>query len=425
MPVTVLVGCQWGDEGKGKIVDVLSSQVDIVARYQGGNNAGHTVVIGDRKFVLHLLPTGILHQGVTSVIGNGVVVDIMGLGQEIDEAEAAGLNPMNRLLIAEQAHLILPQHGALDRAREKSLGKGKIGTTGRGIGNAYSEKAARRGLRACDLRDKDHFVERYREFAAYCNDVLTKLFDEPPLEAEESLEQLLHWGQRLKPIITDTVTFLNDAASAGKSILAEGAQGVLLDLDFGTYPFVTSSNPSPGGACTGLGLSPRHISGVTGIVKAYTTRVGEGPMPTELTDEMGEKLRSEGGEFGATTGRPRRCGWFDAPAVRRSAQISGTTDLTLTKLDVLSPFEEIPVCTAYDTPAGRVTRLPFDLVQLKAARPVYETLPGWKTDLTKVRDASQLPEAARNYIARLEELIGTRINRVSVGPDRAQTISRG
>lgn len=422
LSVTVLVGCQWGDEGKGKIVDVLSSQVDVVARYQGGNNAGHTVVIGGKKYVLHLLPTGILHDGVKSVIGNGVVVDVLGLMREIREVESHGLTVLDKLLLSENAHLILPQHGAMDRAREKQLGAGKIGTTGRGIGNAYSEKAARRGLRACDLRDKDHFARRYREFSGYCNDVMTKLFGEEPLNVEESLAELQEVANHIRPIIADTVTFLNDAIAAKKNVLCEGAQGVLLDVDFGTYPFVTSSNPSPGGACTGLGISPRCIDNVMGIVKAYTTRVGEGPMPTELTDEVGEKLRAEGGEFGATTGRARRCGWFDACAVRRSTQISGTTDITLTKLDVLSAFDEIPVCVAYDTPAGRTDKLPFDLEILKAAKPVYEKLPGWKTDISGARQAADLPQAARDYIARLEQLIGTPITITSVGPDRAQTI---
>lgn len=423
MPVTVLVGCQWGDEGKGKIVDVLSSQVDIVARYQGGNNAGHTVVIGGKKYVLHLLPTGILHEGVTSIIGNGVVVDLLGLGREIGEVEGYGMSVEGRLLVAENAHLILPQHGALDRAREKSLGAGKIGTTGRGIGNAYSEKTARRGLRACDLRDKDHFARRYREFADYCNEVLTKLFGEEPVNVEAELEKLLVIGEQVKPMITDTVSFINDALKAGKTVLAEGAQGVLLDVDFGTYPFVTSSNPSPGGACTGLGVSPRHVTEIIGIAKAYTTRVGEGPMPTELLDEVGEKLRTEGAEFGATTGRPRRCGWFDGPATRRSTQISGTTNISLTKMDVLSPFAEIPVCVAYDTPAGRVDRMPFDLEQLKAAKPVYETVPGWQTDLSGVRRKEDLPEKAIAYIRYLEKLIETPITMIGVGPGREQTIT--
>lgn len=422
MSVTVLVGCQWGDEGKGKIVDVLSSQVDIVARYQGGNNAGHTVVIGGTKYVLHLLPTGILHDNVMSVIGNGVVLDVLGLAAEMDEVEAAGIKTDGKLLLSEQAHLILPQHGALDRAREISLGKDKIGTTGRGIGNAYSEKTARRGLRACDLRDKDAFAAKYRAFATYTNEVLTKFFGVEPLQSEDYLEHLLTVAERVKPIITDSVSYLNNALKEGKTILAEGAQGVLLDIDFGTYPFVTSSNPSPGGACTGLGISPRHIDKIIGIVKAYTTRVGEGPMVTELLDDVGEKLRAEGAEFGATTGRPRRCGWFDAPAVRRSVQISAPTDITLTKLDVLSIFEEIPVCVGYDTPMGRTDVIPFDLEVLKASTPIYETVKGWNCVLDHVTKAEDLPQEAKDYIKYLEKLIETPITMVSVGPDRVQTI---
>jgi adenylosuccinate synthase len=416
-----LVGCQWGDEGKGKIVDVLSSRMDVVARYQGGNNAGHTVVIHGDKYVLHLLPSGILHDKVVSVIGNGVVVDPIALVAEINEVESHGFAVAGKLLISEQTHLILPQHAALDRAREAALGDSKIGTTGKGIGSAYAEKMARRGIRACDLRSRDHFVAKYRQLAAYCNEMLTKFHAAPPMDAEETLEALLAAADRLRPFITDTVTFLNDAIKAGKHVLCEGAQGVLLDVDFGTYPFVTSSNPSPGGACTGLGISPRHVTSIMGIVKAYTTRVGSGPMPTELIDATGEAMRREGGEFGATTGRPRRCGWFDAPAVRRSLQISGCTEITLTKLDVLSIFDEIKICTAYDTPMGRTPLLPFDLEVLKAAKPVYETMPGWRMPLTEVRSTGELPVEARNYIARLQELMDTRIHMASVGPDRKQT----
>jgi adenylosuccinate synthase len=422
VPVSVVVGCQWGDEGKGKIVDYLSSEVSVVARYQGGNNAGHTVVINGDKYVLHTLPSGILHSGVTSVIGNGVVVDVRGLVEEIREIEVNGFSVEGKLMLSEQAHLILPQHAALDRARETALGAAKIGTTGKGIGSAYAEKMARRGVRACDLRNKDHFAARYREFALYCNDVLTKFFGVEALEVEPILEELVGCGDKLRPLIGDTVTFINDAIAQGKQVLAEGAQGVLLDVDFGTYPFVTSSNPSPGGACTGLGISPRYINRIIGIVKAYTTRVGSGPMPTELIDETGERMRKEGGEFGATTGRPRRCGWFDAPAVRRALQISGCTEITLTKLDVLSIFDEIRICTAYETSAGRMDILPFDLEILKSAKPIYETVPGWGLELTEIRAQREFPEKAAQYVARIQELLGTPINTVSVGPDRRQTL---
>lgn len=422
MPVTVLVGCQWGDEGKGKIVDYLSPKMDVVARYQGGNNAGHTVVINGDKYVLHTLPSGILHQGVISVIGNGVVVDVRGLTEEIREIEHNGFSVEGKLLLSEQAHLILPQHAALDRARESALGSARIGTTGKGIGSAYAEKMARRGLRACDLRNKDHFALRYREFAQYCNEVLVKFFGVEPLVVEPILEELLQCGAKLSPYIADTVTFLNEQIAAGKTILAEGAQGVLLDVDFGTYPFVTSSNPSPGGACTGLGISPRHVDNIIGIVKAYTTRVGSGPMPTELDNEVGERMRQEGGEFGATTGRPRRCGWFDGPATRRALQISGCTEITLTKLDVLSIFDEIHICTHYETSMGRMELMPFDLEVVKSAKPVYETMPGWGLELSEIRAPREFPEKALNYIKRLEELMGVPIKIVSVGPDRRQTI---
>ncbi|MCC5877747.1 MAG: adenylosuccinate synthase [Candidatus Sumerlaeia bacterium] len=422
MAVTILVGCQWGDEGKGKIVDVLSSQMDVVARYQGGNNAGHTVVIHGDKYVLHILPSGILHDRVTSVIGNGVVIDPRALVEEINEVEGHGFGINGKLMISEQAHLILPQHAMLDRARELSLGEGKIGTTGKGIGSAYGEKMARRGLRVCDLRDSKKFTEKYRSLAFYCNEMLEKYYGQEPIDADSLLDELLDCAARIRPFIADTVTYLNDAVRAKKQILCEGAQGVLLDVDFGTYPFVTSSNPSPGGACTGLGISPRFIDNIMGVVKAYTTRVGSGPLPTELLDQVGEDLRKEGGEFGATTGRPRRCGWFDAPAVRRSLQVSGCTEITLTKLDVLSIFDEIPICTSYETSEGSTQLLPFDMEILKTAKPVYESMPGWKVPLSDVRDPKDLPKETVDYIKRIEKLLNTRITMASVGPDRRQTL---
>jgi len=419
----VLVGCQWGDEGKGKIVDVLAPSTRFVARYQGGNNAGHTIVIGGKKFVLHTLPSGIFHEGVISVIGNGVVVDLLGLAAEMDKVEAGGLSLAGRLLLSEHAHLILPQHSALDRAREASLGAAKIGTTGKGIGIAYAEKMARRGIRACDLRHPNVFTEKFAELAAYTNEILTKLHNLPPVNFDEHLVQLLAVGERLCPIIVDTVTLLNDAIKRGETILAEGAQGVLLDVDFGTYPFVTSSSPAPGGACTGLGISPRHVSDIIGIAKAYTTRVGSGPMPTELLDATGEEIRKVGGEFGSTTGRARRCGWFDGPATRRAVQIAGCSEITITKLDVLSIFDQIPVCTHYEIDGERTALMPFDPVQLAKAKPVLETIPGWKADLTGVRNAADLPAAARAYVNRLQEILETPIRLVSVGPDREQTLS--
>lgn len=425
MPVTVIVGCQWGDEGKGKIVDYMSSKMDVVARYQGGNNAGHTVVINGEKYVLHLIPSGILHDAVVSVIGNGVVVDLVGLVKEINEIEGNGFEVEGKLLISEQAHVILPQHGILDRARETSLGAKKIGTTGRGIGTAYAEKMARRGIRACDLRHKDTFVRKYREFGAYCNEVLTKFFGVEAVDVEAHLEELLKCGERLRPMLCDTVTYMNNAITSKKNILAEGAQGVLLDVDFGTYPYVTSSSPAPGGACTGLGISPRHINSILGIVKAYTTRVGEGPMLTEQKNEVGERIRKEGGEFGATTGRARRCGWFDAPAVRRAIQVSGCTGIVITKLDVLSILSEIPICVGYETPSGRTNLLPFDVSEIDQCKPIYETMKGWESDLSHIREAGKLPQPAIDYILRLQELMGVPIDMVSVGPDRRQTLAFG
>lgn len=421
MPVTVLIGCQWGDEGKGKIVDVLAPGVDYVARYQGGNNAGHTIVVDGKKFVLHLLPSGVLHKGIKNVIGNGVVVDVRGLAGEIAKIQSAGFDLTGRLFLAENAHLILPQHGVLDRAREAMLGAEKIGTTGRGIGIAYEEKVARRGIRAGDLLYRDRFVAKYRDLSARANRELP-LHGATPVDFDVQLDEVLAASDAVRPFITDTVAMLDDAIDKGASILAEGAQGVLLDVDFGTYPFVTSSNPSPGGACTGLGISPRHVSSIIGIVKAYTTRVGSGPLPTEQLNAEGEELRRIGGEFGATTGRPRRCGWFDAPAVRRAVRISGCTSITLTKLDVLSHLAKIPVCVAYETAQGRKCLLPFGSEELAAVKPIYEEVDGWQCDLTGITDPERLPAPAIAYIKKLQELIGAPIDIVSVGPDRAQTL---
>lgn len=420
------MGCQWGDEGKGKIVDVLAAESHLVARYQGGGNAGHTVIIGDKKFVFHLLPSGVLHDGVKNLVGNGVVVDITTLLEEVDMLRRDGIEIEDRLFIAEHAHIITPLHKAIDQAMERVRGKGKIGTTGRGIGTAYADKARRMGLRVCDLRSPDVLVAKYRKLADYHGAILSRVFGADPPAVEESLEELLALSKRITPMIVDSVSLVNDALAAGREVLAEGAQGVMLDIDHGTYPYVTSSSPTPGGACVGLGVAPTQIKRVIGIVKAYTTRVGEGPMPTELHGEEGERLRAAGGEFGATTGRPRRCGWLDLPVLRRSIQITGCTELVITKLDVLDEYSEISICTDYDVPGvGRTPVMPFDLERTKVARPIYESVPGWNAKSCDVTDPAQLPEKAHAYLRRIESELGVRVSMVSTGPARAATVPLG
>ncbi len=404
-------------------MDVLASQSDLVARYQGGSNAGHTVVIGDKKYVFHMMPSGILHDGVKSLIGNGVVVDVMSLIGEMEGVEKEGVNVMERLLLSEQAHVILPLHKIMDGAYEEARGAGKIGTTKRGIGLAYADKARRIGLRLCDFRYPDLFAQKYRELAKVHSDILTSVYKVEPPDLESSLEEVLACRERVVPLLCDSVAVVNDALKAGKEVLCEGAQGVLLDIDHGTYPFVTSSSPTPGGACTGLGIPPTSITRVIGIVKAYTTRVGEGPLPTELHGVEGETLRKFGGEFGATTGRPRRCGWFDAPVVRRSLQISGCTDLCITKLDVLDAYGEIPICTHYDMPSGETSNLlPFDLEQTKVAKPAYTTAKGWASSTSGLKNLEELPEKAIEYLNKLEHYLETPITMVSTGPARDATI---
>ena len=422
MPATVVIGLQWGDEGKGKIVDVLAADTDIVARFQGGSNAGHTVIVGDKKYVFHMMPSGVLHPGVSNVIGNGVVVDPFSLCREIDMLKAAGIDVMDRLLLSEQAHIILPLHAAMDAAAESAKGAGKIGTTLRGIGLAYADKARRVGLRLCDFRRPDAFARKYRELAEAHGAILRSVFNAQPPDTEADIARLLEAGARLAPMLCDSVAYLNDALAKKKNVLCEGAQGVMLDLDHGTYPYVTSSNPTTGGACTGLGIPPGRISRVIGVVKAYTTRVGEGPFPTELLGEAGEELRRQGGEFGATTGRPRRCGWLDIPLLRRATQICGCTEVVVTKLDVLDGREELPVCMAYDSPEGELPLMPFDPALLAASKPRYETFRGWGTPTTGIGSAKDLPDAARAYVQRLEAAIATRVSMVSTGPARDSTI---
>ena len=421
MPAIVLLGAQWGDEGKGKATDLLGGRVDYVVRYQGGNNAGHTVVIGDEKYALHLLPSGILSPGVIPVIGNGVVVDPAVLLHEMAGLEARGVDT-SRLLISASAHLITPYHVTLDKVSERFLGKSKIGTTGRGIGPTYMDKVGRLGIRVQDLFDPSILRQKVEGALANKNQVLIKVFNRRELEVDAITEELLQYAEPLRPHVADTALVLNDALDAGKIVLLEGGQGTLLDVDHGTYPFVTSSNPTAGGACTGSGIGPTRVTRVIGILKAYTTRVGSGPFPTELHDEWGERLRSVGGEVGVTTGRPRRCGWFDAPIARYASRVNGLTDIFLTKLDVLTGIERIPVCVAYDIEGQRITELPMTQTDFHHARPVYEELPGWTEDISGARSIEDLPPNAQAYVRYLEELSGAPISAIGVGQDRDATI---
>jgi adenylosuccinate synthase len=431
--VTLIVGAQWGDEGKGKIVDLLSQEADIVARYQGGANAGHTLVIDGKKYVLHLIPSGILHPRVQCVIGNGVVIDPVALMDEIKMLEDYGINIAGRLFISHRAHLIMPYHKLLDAAREKAASakddstnrKNAIGTTGRGIGPAYIDKASRTGVRIVDLLDRKRFSDKLRTNIGEVNKLLSKIYDYEQLDAEKIADEYCQFDTQIDPYITDTTLFLHDAIQSGKRVLLEGAQGAMLDVDHGTYPFVTSSNPTSGGAATGLGLPPTAIQRVMGVVKAYSTRVGNGPFPTELHDETGENLRKIGHEFGATTGRPRRCGWLDAFSLRYSVIVNGITEIALTKMDVLDSFDEIKICTGYMLDGKAQKSLPADADTLERIEPVYETVKGWKSSLEGIRTFEDLPEAAKAYIARIEQLSGARVSIVSTSPDRADTIIRG
>ncbi len=419
MNIAVL-GAQWGDEGKGKIVDLLTRHFSIVARYQGGHNAGHTVYAGGQKFVLRLLPSGILHSGITCVIGNGLVVDPQALFAEIDELARAGITVGDRLVISDKAHLILPYHRELDLLSEARRGERRIGTTSRGIGPAYEDKIARRGVRVGDLANADSLEEAVQQNVAARN----RLIADSTMDWRQVLTELKAAWTRMAPWVADVSLFLARAREAGRPIMFEGAQGTLLDIDHGTYPYVTSSNATIGGALTGLGIGPRAIDGVLGVAKAYTTRVGEGPLPTELTGELGNRLRESGQEFGAVTGRPRRCGWYDAVAVRYAVRVNGLDALALTKLDVLDGLDELQVCTAYRCRGATLTEMPGDLAQLSASEPVYETLPGWTSPSAGVRDFDRLPREARAYIARLEEVTGVPAAIVSTGSAREDTIVR-
>jgi adenylosuccinate synthase len=421
MPAIVLLGAQWGDEGKGKATDLLGGRVDYVVRYQGGNNAGHTVVIGDAKYALHLLPSGILSPGVIPVIGNGVVVDPAVLLQEMAGLEERGVDT-SRLLISASAHLITPYHVTLDKVAERFLGSSKIGTTGRGIGPTYMDKVGRLGIRVQDLFDPSILRQKVEGALGNKNQVLVKVFNRRELEVDAITEELLQYAEPLRPHVADTALVLNDALDDGKIVLLEGGQGTLLDVDHGTYPFVTSSNPTAGGACTGSGIGPTRVTRVIGILKAYTTRVGSGPFPTELHDEWGERLRSVGGEVGVTTGRQRRCGWFDAPIARYATRVNGLTDIFLTKLDVLTGIERIPVCVAYEIEGRRIDELPMTQTDFHHAKPIYEELPGWTDDISSARSIEDLPANAQAYVRYLEELSGAPISAIGVGQDRDATI---
>ncbi len=425
MPNTILVGAQWGDEGKGKVIDVLTAQADVIVRYQGGSNAGHTVITGGKKYVLHLIPSGILHPGKQCVIGNGVVLDPFDLLTEIDMLREQGIEPAGRLFISNRTHMVMLWHRALDAADEARRAQDKkIGTTGRGIGPAYGAKMGRSGLRVGDMIRPD-FLARVKEFTEAAN-VTLAAWGAPILDVQNMLTSYRQATESLAPYIADTVAFVNAADRAGKSILLEGAQGTMLDIDFGTYPFVTSSNPTAGGACTGSGLSPRRIDRVVGVIKCYTTRVGAGPFPTELCNATGEQLRQKGVEFGATTGRPRRCGWFDAVVGRYAAMVNGVDFWAMTKLDVLDDQPILKICTAYVDAAGvRLETFPADLSLLERCTPVYEEMPGWLTPTSHVTRYEDLPLKARAYVERLVALIGGRLGILSVGPARETTLRMG
>jgi adenylosuccinate synthase len=421
MPAIVIVGAQWGDEGKGKASDLLGDSVDYVVRYQGGNNAGHTVVIGEESYALHLLPSSVLSKSAVPVIGNGVVIDPGVLLEEIDGLAKRGVS-CDRLLISANAHLIMPHHIALDKVTERHLGNSRIGTTGRGIGPTYADKAARVGIRMQDLFDPGILLQKLELVLREKNQVLTKVYNRRTIDAAAVAQEYLGYGERLGRYVADTGLILNQALDQDKVVLLEGAQATLLDVDHGTYPFVTSSSPTAGGACAGSGLGPTRITRVIGILKAYTTRVGAGPFPTELTDAQGEWLRKTGSEYGVTTGRPRRTGWFDAVIARYSTRVNGITDFFVTKLDVLSGLEKVPVCVGYEVNGHRQDEMPMTQTEFHHAVPIYEYLDGWWEDISRAKDPADLPRNARAYLAALEDLIGAPISAVGVGPRRDQTL---
>jgi adenylosuccinate synthase len=419
--VIAIVGGQWGDEGKGKIIDLLAEKAQIVARFSGGDNAGHTVINPYGKFRLHLVPSGIFYPQVTCIIGNGVAINPAVLLKEIDDLQNHGVG-ISHLFISDRAHLIMPYHTLLDRLEEERRSKGALGTTLRGIGPAFADKVARLGIRAGDLLYKDVFLSRLKSALELKNIVLTKVYQASPLSLEEIYQQYCHYGERLVPFIRETSSIIREAATKGEFVLLEGAQGALLDPDFGTYPYVTSSSPLAGASCIGAGLGPRGIDRVVGIFKAYNTRVGAGPMPTELKDEIGDFIREKAREYGATTGRPRRCGWFDAVAGRFSVQINGLSDIALTHLDIYDGFSSIKICTAYKFKGEVLTSFPSDVAILGKCQPIYEEVDGWQESISGIRNFKKLPTEARNYMSRLEDLLSCPISLVSVGPDRRQII---
>ncbi len=421
MPAIVLIGAQWGDEGKGKATDLLGDRVQYVVRYQGGNNAGHTVVIDDESYALHVLPSGVLSPQVTPVIGNGVVIDPGVLFEEIAGLEQRGVS-CERLLISANAHLIMPHHRALDKVSERFLGNARIGTTGRGIGPTYADKVARMGIRVQDLFDPGILQQKLDLVLRDKNQLLTKVYNRRGIDAKKTAAEYIAYGERMRPYVADTGLILGKALEAGEVVLLEGAQATMLDVDHGTYPFVTSSSPTAGGACVGAGLGPTRITRVIGIVKAYTTRVGSGPFPTELHDEQGEYLREAGGEYGVTTGRPRRTGWFDAVVARYAARVNGVTDFFVTKLDVLSSLDKIPVCVAYEVDGTRHAEIPMTQTEFHHAKPVYEYLDGWWEDISQCRSFGDLPAAAQHYIKTIADISGAPVSAVGVGPRRDQTL---
>jgi len=419
--VIAIVGGQWGDEGKGKIIDLLAEKAKIVARFSGGDNAGHTVINPYGEFRLHLVPSGIFYPQVTCIISNGVAINPAVLLKEIDDLQNHGIG-ISRLFISARAHLIMPYHILLDRLEEERRSKGALGTTLRGIGPVFADKVARLGIRAGDLLDKDVFLSRLKSALELKNIILTKVYQVSPLSLEEIYQQYCHYGERLVPFIRETSSIIREAATKGEFVLLEGAQGALLDPDFGTYPYVTSSSPLAGASCIGAGLGPRGIDRVVGIFKAYNTRVGAGPMPTELKDEIGDLIREKAREYGATTGRPRRCGWFDAVAGRFSVQINGLSDIALTHLDIYDGFPSIKICTAYKFKGEVLTSFPSDVAILEKCQPIYEELDGWQESISGIRNFKKLPVGARNYMSRLEDLLSCPISLIAVGPDRRQII---
>ena len=423
MSAIIIVGAQWGDEGKGKATDILGGRVDYVVKPNGGNNAGHTVVVGGEKYELKLLPAGVLSENATPILGNGVVVNLEALFEEIDGLEARGANA-SRLKISANAHLVAPYHQQLDRVQERFLGKHAIGTTGRGIGPTYADKVARVGLRVQDVFDESILRQKIESALDVKNQMLVKMYNRRAISVEETMDYFGRYAERLEPMVIDAERMLNDALSAGKHVLMEGGQATRLDVDHGTYPFVTSSNPTAGGACVGAGIGPTRITGVLGIIKAYTTRVGAGPFPTELFDKWGEFLQVTGGEVGVNTGRVRRTGWYDSVIARYASRVNGFTDLFLTKLDVLTGIGEIPICVAYDVDGKRFDEMPMTQTDFHHATPIYETMPAWDEDITGCRTFEELPQKAQDYVLRLEELSGAPISYIGVGPGRDQTIVR-